>query len=189
MRIVFIACLLCVYSIPVTAQEEWTRKYTPKEHTESAVFAMLDSIKLAVERSVDAEAGNLSYQDIFTGRRDSLKSLRDKVVMVNVWSIDCPPCIRELPILQRVQSELGKKGFELLAISLDDTAKQRRFLAGRKLRLGGITAMTRDEDCSYPFTMYFNPSAYIIDRRGILRQFWIAPRTYEELISMITQYL
>jgi thiol-disulfide isomerase/thioredoxin len=188
MRTVFVACLLCVCSVLVTAQE-WTKKYTAKDHTESAIFAMLDSMRLAVERSVNSEVGNLSYEDIFTGRRDSLKSLRGKVVMVNVWFIGCPPCVRELPILQRVQSELGKRGFELLAISLDDTAKQRRFLAGKKLRLGGITAMTRDEDCSYPFTMYFNPSAYIVDRRGILRQFWIAPKTYEELISIITQYL
>jgi peroxiredoxin len=174
--------------IPGTAQD-WTKKFTTKDHTESAIFAMLDSIKHEVDRSVNSEVPNLSYQDIFSGRRDSLTSLRGKVVMISVWDIGCAPCIRELPILQRLQSELGKRGFVLLAISQSDTAKQRHFFAGKKLRLGGITAMTRFGECLYPFTMYFNPSAYLIDRRGILRQFWIGPKTYEDLTSTITPFL
>jgi len=169
--------------------QEWTKKFTTKEHTESAVFATLDSIKHEIDRSVNSEVGSLSYQDIFSGRRDSLKSLRGKLVLVSVWSIACPPCIREMPILRRVQSELGKKGFVLLAISRDDTAKQRAFFAGRQLQLGGITAMTRDADCSYPFTTYFNPSAYLIDRKGILRQFWVGPKTYEDLTRTIAPHL
>jgi thiol-disulfide isomerase/thioredoxin len=189
MRVTLLACVLFTCSIQVAAQEEWIKKWVPKDHETSSFYGMLDSIKKAVDQSVNSSVGSLFYRDIFTGRRDSLRSLLGEVVLVNVWSIGCPPCIRELPILQRVQYTLKAKGFVLVTISRDDSAHQRRFLSGRSLLLGGITAMVRDEDCYFPFTTVFNPSGYIIDRQRTLRQFWAGPKTYEELIDAITPYL
>ena len=109
--------------------------------------------------------------------------------MVNVWNTHCEPCIAELPTLQRIQSKLGNRGFVLLAISMVDTANQRYFFASKKLNLGGITATNRLEDYHYPFTWFINPSAYIIDRKGVLREYWIGTRTNGELRRTIAQYL
>ena len=91
---------------------------------------------------------------------------------------------------RRVQSRPGKRGFVLLAISPDDTANQRTFFARREPSLGGITAVKRwwNDPYPFPFTWFFNPSAYIIDRKGVLRQYWEGAKSDEELRRTIAKY-
>lgn len=188
LKAICLAIVFVFYACSTFAQD-WVKKFSPKDHSNAAIYAMLDSIKNAVEESIDSVVPNLCYQDVFSGKQDSLISHRGKVVMINVWDLFCAPCVREMPILRRVQSELKEKGFVLLALSQSDAMKQRKFLADRKIILGGITAMTEFKNCPYPFTLYFNPSAYLIDRKGILRQFWIGPKTYRDLRNTIVPYL
>jgi thiol-disulfide isomerase/thioredoxin len=62
----------------------------------------------------------------FTDAEGALVTLEDKrgtVVLINFWATWCPPCVREMPSLERLQTELGGAGFEVLAISEDREAK------------------------------------------------------------------
>ena len=49
----------------------------------------------------------------------SLSDYKGKVVMVNFWATWCPPCRKELPMLQRLYTKYNTTGFELIGISLD----------------------------------------------------------------------
>ncbi len=58
----------------------------------------------------------------FKGRRSKKYSLSDfegKVVIVNFWATWCPPCVEEMPALDKLQKDLGKRGVEVVAISED----------------------------------------------------------------------
>jgi peroxiredoxin len=151
--------------------------------------ATLDSIEVAIHQGENSKAGALLYRDIYTGKLDSLASLLGKVVLINVWAIGCPPCVRELPDLQRLQSTFRQKELVVLIVSLDDSVHQRRFFKKRNLRMGGITAVVREKECSRPFTTIFNPSCSLIDRRGVLKKFWFRSRTFNEFRSIIRPYL
>ena len=62
----------------------------------------------------------------FTDGEGALVTLEDKrgtVVLINFWATWCPPCVREMPSLERLQTELGGDGFEVLAISEDREVK------------------------------------------------------------------
>ena len=48
-----------------------------------------------------------------------LSALRGKVVFINLWATWCPPCIEEMPTMQRLYERLHDRGLEVLAISLD----------------------------------------------------------------------
>ena len=54
-------------------------------------------------------------------REVSLKELRGKVVLVNVWATWCAPCIKEMPSLDRLQDLRGGEGFHVVTISIDRT--------------------------------------------------------------------
>jgi thiol-disulfide isomerase/thioredoxin len=43
----------------------------------------------------------------FGGGRLDLASLRGKPVVVNFWASSCAPCIKEMPLLERVHQQLG----------------------------------------------------------------------------------
>lgn len=48
-----------------------------------------------------------------------LSTLRGKVVFINIWATWCPPCVEEMPTMQRLYDRLHDRGLEVLAISID----------------------------------------------------------------------
>ncbi len=53
-----------------------------------------------------------------------LSSLRGKVVILNFWKIDCPPCRMEKPILERIYRKYGHRGLAIVAVNLADDPSQ-----------------------------------------------------------------
>jgi thiol-disulfide isomerase/thioredoxin len=70
--------------------------------------------------------------DLPTPRGDTLhlRSLRGKVVLLNVWASWCDPCREEFPLLAQLSRELAHDDFAVVAVSDDiDEGAARRFLA------------------------------------------------------------
>ena len=63
------------------------------------------------------ELPNLRFSD--GGTPTSLATFRGKVVLLNVWATWCPPCLEEMPALDRLQAALGGPHFEVVALSID----------------------------------------------------------------------
>lgn len=53
------------------------------------------------------------------GRVASLDSLRGRVVLLNVWATWCPPCVQEMPALERLHRELGPQGLAVIGVNVD----------------------------------------------------------------------
>jgi thiol-disulfide isomerase/thioredoxin len=67
-----------------------------------------------------------------SGQRVRLNSFRDQngipqVLVVNFWGTWCPPCIKEMPELSALKSELAGKPVEFLGIGIDSAAKIAEF--------------------------------------------------------------
>ena len=61
----------------------------------------------------------------FTDPEGALVTLMDKrgrVVLMNFWATWCPPCVREMPSLDRLQAKFDKNIFEVVLISEDREA-------------------------------------------------------------------
>ena len=66
------------------------------------------------------------------GKSWRLKELEGKVVLVNFWATWCPPCRKEMPDLQALSKRFAAKGLVVLAISDEEDAKVRPFIAAQK---------------------------------------------------------
>lgn len=53
--------------------------------------------------------------------------LEGKVVLLNFWKIQCPPCMYEIPVLNRVDSAYKGKDFILLSCALNGEEELKRF--------------------------------------------------------------
>ena len=63
--------------------------------------------------------GDFSLADI-KGDLHTLTSYRGKVVLVNFWASWCPPCIQEMPSMQRLQKKLADQPFIILPINVGE---------------------------------------------------------------------
>ncbi len=68
----------------------------------------------AVERPI----AEFSFTD-GAGKPEQLADFTGKVVLLNLWATWCPPCVREMPSLNRLQVELGGSEFVVLAVAED----------------------------------------------------------------------
>lgn len=62
------------------------------------------------------------------GRPMSLRDFRGRVVLLNLWATWCPPCLEEMPALDRLNGKLGGAGFVVVALALDSGPKAEEFL-------------------------------------------------------------
>lgn len=42
-----------------------------------------------------------------------------KVILLDFWAIWCPPCVEEMPALDRLKAEMGGDDFDVVAVSMD----------------------------------------------------------------------
>jgi thiol-disulfide isomerase/thioredoxin len=82
-----------------------------------------------VFRKAPEDLPEVKFQDA-TGKERTLADWRGKIVLVNLWATWCLPCRKEMPALDRLQSEMGSDTFEVVAVSVDRTglAGARKFL-------------------------------------------------------------
>src|SRR5438552_11373985 len=50
----------------------------------------------------------------------TLADYRGNVVLLNIWATYCPPCIAEMPSIERLHQAYGNKGLKVVAVSIDD---------------------------------------------------------------------
>lgn len=67
---------------------------------------------------VGARAPGFSLVDL-DGETVSLEQYGDQVVLLNFWATWCPPCVHEMPSMERLYQDLRDRGFVVLGVSLD----------------------------------------------------------------------
>ena len=53
------------------------------------------------------------------GKLMNLAEFKGKVVLLNIWATWCPPCVEEMPTLNKLQTLLGGKEFAVVPLSID----------------------------------------------------------------------
>jgi len=96
-----------------------------------------------------------------------LASYRGKVVLLNLWWSQCPPCIQETPAL--IQLHHDRPDIAILAVSIDeDPGSYRRFLTRFHVDLN--TVRDPDQTVAKLYGTDGWPETYIIDRKGYIRR-------------------
>ena len=65
----------------------------------------------------------------------NLADYKGKVVLLNIWATWCPPCVEEMPSMEKLFQSLNREGLEILAVSIDASGLKtvRPFMEKHKL--------------------------------------------------------
>ena len=124
------------------------------------------------------EAPALRLPSLAGGQVD-LAAQRGKVVVLNFWATWCPPCVAEMPSLQRLYRTLSPEGLSVVTVSTDeDQAELRRFVSEHGLTLpvlldpGGRVAAGDYRTTGYPET-------FLLDRQGRIVRHVVGPEDWD----------
>jgi peroxiredoxin len=112
------------------------------------------------------------------GGEISLAALRGKVVLVNFWATWCAPCEQEMPAMQRLYAQLAPRGFELVAISVDESAEPVQKFRER-LALTFPIGLDPEKEAAQRYQSLRFPESFLIDREGVLVARYIGERDWD----------
>jgi cytochrome c biogenesis protein CcmG/thiol:disulfide interchange protein DsbE len=124
-----------------------------------------DSIDQAIRDGRTVAAPVASLPRLGAEGSASLADFRGKPIVLNVWASWCTPCLKEMPLLEKVHRRMTAAGGTVLGINVQDD----RVEALAFLREKGITFPSlRDRDRAYVRSFGVNayPETFLIDRRG-----------------------
>jgi peroxiredoxin len=145
-------------------------------------FIQRDESSKTLQKPKPLEIGSLAPNFTFPDLNDSERKLLDyrgKVVFINIWATWCPPCIYEMPSMQRLYDQLKGEDFEILAISIDALGKQvvEPFIQKYHLTFPILLDPTGKIKKLYATTGV--PESFIVDKNGILVLKVIGPQEWD----------
>ena len=117
------------------------------------------------------------------GATVSSTSLLGRPVVLNLWFTTCPPCIAEMPALNRIMAEPASKKVVFLALTYESKAKVQAFLKTHSFafrQLVGAEKYCGQFTAGYPISIF-------VDRQGVIRNILGAiPMKYDAATGQVS---
>ena len=137
-----------------------------------------DTAAKAHENSQTAQTGDAALWamrfDTPIGGQLAFAELRGRPLLLNFWATWCPPCVRELPLLDQFHRDRQAAGWQVIGLAVDSRQPVLDFLSKRPVGFGiglaGIdgVALSRSLGNSagaLPFSVVFDRSGRVVERR------------------------
>jgi thiol-disulfide isomerase/thioredoxin len=104
---------------------------------------------------------------LLNGQKLSLDQLKGKVVMVNFWATWCAVCKAEMPGWQKFYEAHKGRGFELIAMSIDEDQGELKKHAAKNTQYTFPVAWRWDDATDDNFgDIIGTPTLYVLDKNG-----------------------
>lgn len=164
------------------------------------VFGLAAALALLIwiNREQFAPVASGSYAPVYTvqtlaGAPRSLSAYRGQTVLLNIWATWCPPCVREMPALERVHQQLGSKGLKIVAVSVDAApgvintwgrpgGDIREFMRAQGITFEVLWDPSGEIETAYGLQGL--PTTFLIDRNGRIRERVTGWREWDDAASL-----
>lgn len=98
------------------------------------------------------------------GERTSLEEFKGKTIFMNFWATWCPPCIAEMPNIQKLYDGINSDQVVFVMISLDNDPQKARDFIARKEFTFPVYSLASFKPNIYNSTVI--PTTYVISPNG-----------------------
>jgi peroxiredoxin len=146
--------------------------FNSKEYAPLKNNPRLIKVIAAIEKKIGLNLpAKIFTVQLLDGASFSLSEQRGKVVLIDFWDVNCPPCRKEMPNLKKLHQEFAGKGLVIVGISLDtDRTLLQNYLKEISPEWKMACSFQGWEDATAKlYLINATPSSWLIDRQGILR--------------------
>lgn len=123
-------------------------------------------------------APELKAQDLGATPR-TLADYRGKVVLLNFWASWCPPCLREMPSMERLRAKTKARGLVIVALNSAETREDvNAYLSKMKLRFPIL--LDPDGSNTRRWNVFALPTTFLLDAEGRIRYVLTGPTEWDE---------
>ena len=126
--------------------------------------------------------GNTVLREDYTG----------KVTLINFWATWCPPCVEEIPSLNRLRMKMADAAFELISVNYaENDTDIRKFM--QTVRVDFPVLLDRDGASARQWNVIAYPSTFVIGPNGTIRYGvnaaidWDDPAVIETLQALLDE--
>lgn len=131
----------------------------------------------------------VSMKSAMDGETVDLASYKGKVILVNFWATWCPPCVGEMPDMNRLHKELAEKGFTVIGISMDTGSEKPVKALAAKMGIAYPVIMGGDKIAKQFGEIIGIPVSFLVDRQGNVIKRYDGPRGYKDFLEDIEKVL
>jgi thiol-disulfide isomerase/thioredoxin len=130
------------------------------------------------EKRAATPAPALRAQDL-AGVSKTLVDYRGKVVLLNFWASWCPPCLREMPSLERLRVKMAGRPLEIVALDSAEAPEEvNAYLA--RMKLGFPILLDPDGSNTKRWKVFALPTTFMLDAEGRVRYVLTGPTEWDE---------
>ncbi|HEB82717.1 MAG TPA: TlpA family protein disulfide reductase [Gammaproteobacteria bacterium] len=170
----FLLLLFCLTSLPAGA--DWQQP--PLSHNLKPIGQVV--------KAPDFTLKNMDEEDV------RLSDFRGKVILLNFWATWCPPCVREMPSMERLQKAVDTKAFKVLAVNqMEDEDQVFAFTGSLPEDPTFEIVFDKKSEVARAYNVRGLPTTYLLDKKGVVRYRAVGGREFDhpEVIKIINQLI
>lgn len=127
---------------------------------------------------VGTELADFSLKDT-EGRDFTLSGLRGRVVLLDFWATWCPPCLAELPYIEKLHREFKDQGLVVLGVNNEEAAVARDFMKTKAYTF--TTLVDVDRQVADRYEVEAIPQVIVIGKDGKVASHHVGLKSEKEL--------
>jgi cytochrome c biogenesis protein CcmG/thiol:disulfide interchange protein DsbE len=144
----------------------------------------------SLPKAVGGAIGDLAPDVLGTDIQGSLirvSSMHGHIVLVNFWATWCPPCKKEIPLLNDLQTRFGPLGFNVVGVSLDEDGWNAVSPFTAQQPIGYTVGLRLDDTLAALGGVNTVPQTFILDREGrvVIKHLGLVADTIEAEIATL----
>ena len=138
----------------------------------------------------DQTTPTLTLTDL-SKKQHNLAALKGQVVLLNFWASWCPPCVHEMPSMQKLFDAEKSNGLTVIAVNLGESAESIQVFA-KTHQLHFPIWLDETQSSTQTWKVFAYPTSFLIDKQGRIRYAltggadWFSPelrQTVQQLLN------
>ncbi|WP_417223200.1 TlpA disulfide reductase family protein [Amphritea sp.] len=154
-------------------------RYQPLRRCAKLLIVMLCSLAVSPSFASESFYDQLQLSDTNNQAVD-LNQYQGRIVLVNFWATWCPPCVEEMPSLQRLQQQFDPKEFQVIAINLGQSqATVNAFFANQTFNFD-LPVYLDDKGIAFSqLKIAGMPASFLVNQKGELIEKIVGAREWD----------